>query len=121
VDGVVSGLKRSHTEKVNPITGKSKTQGDYSVYQGTDANEDIKYVGITERDPEVRFKEHLNSGTGRVGLDYKAVGSGMTKTQARIWEQNMINKYGLPKNGGQLYNKINSISPQKWGKYGIKY
>ena len=35
-------------------------------------------------------------------------------------EQLMINKYGLLKNGGQLYNKINSISPKKWHKYGIK-
>lgn len=36
-------------------------------------------------------------------------------------EQNLINKYGLGKNGGQLYNKINSISPKYWNRYGIKY
>ncbi len=32
----------------------------------------------------------------------------------------MINKYGLEKNGGQLYNKINSITPRNWYKYDIK-
>lgn len=35
-------------------------------------------------------------------------------------EQLIINKYGLQKNGGQLYNKINSISPSNWHQYGIK-
>ena len=35
-------------------------------------------------------------------------------------EQLIINEYGLQKNGGQLYNKINSISPSKWHQYGIK-
>ncbi len=36
-------------------------------------------------------------------------------------EQNLINKYGLQKNGGQLYNRINSIAPKFWDKYKIKY
>lgn len=36
----------------------------------------------------------------------------LNKIDARIMEQNLINKYGLGKNGGQLYNKINSISPR---------
>ena len=34
----------------------------------------------------------------------------MSTTQARVWEQNGINDFGLPKNGGQLVNKINSIA-----------
>ncbi len=44
----------------------------------------------------------------------------MTRTQARILEQKLINKYGLGKKGGQLFNKINSISPKYWEQYGIK-
>lgn len=40
--------------------------------------------------------------------------------QAGIWEQTMINQYGLGKRGGSLLNKINSITPKYWGKYGIK-
>jgi len=35
-------------------------------------------------------------------------------------EQNLINKYGMQKNGGQLYNQRNSISPKFWNGLGIK-
>ena len=35
-------------------------------------------------------------------------------------EQMLINQYGLGKNGGQLLNKINSISPKYWDMYGIE-
>jgi hypothetical protein len=38
---------------------------------------------------------------------------------ARILEQNLINKFGLERDGGQLFNKINSISEKNWFKYGI--
>ncbi|MCQ2094784.1 MAG: hypothetical protein MJY81_07315 [Bacteroidaceae bacterium] len=44
----------------------------------------------------------------------------LTARQARIMEQALINKYGMQKNDGALLNKINSISPKKWEKYGIK-
>lgn len=44
----------------------------------------------------------------------------MTKIDARMWEQTMINKYGMEKSGGELLNKINSISPNRWGDLGIK-
>lgn len=40
--------------------------------------------------------------------------------QARTMEQNLINKFGLQKNGGQLYNKIKSISPKFWDGVRIK-
>ena len=77
----------------------------YSVYQGLDPNTgEVKYVGITKRDPEVRWKEHQNSDSPRAGLFYKKVdnATGLTKIQARIIEQQLINRYGLMKNGGQL-------------------
>ncbi len=106
---------------VNPWTGDSNTKGNYSVYQGTDADGNIKYVGITERDPQVRFDEHRGSGTEKAGLDYKPIESGLTKTEARVMEQNLINQYGMQKNGGSLYNQRNSIAPKFWGKYGIKF
>lgn len=41
--------------------------------------------------------------------------------QARIMEQNLINQYGMQKNGGSLYNQRNSIAPKYWGKHGIKF
>lgn len=81
----------------------------------------MKYVGITKRDPDVRFREHLNSGTERAGLRYKPIETGFTLKQARIMEQNLIKKHGMIKNGGQLYNRINSISPKYWNEFGIQY
>jgi hypothetical protein len=121
VSGFVSGLQRARADNVNPITGKSNEKGNYSVYEGTDPNTgEVKYVGITERDPQVRFNEHADSGTPRADLEYKTKTSGLTKTQARIMEQRLINKYGMMKNGGSLYNKINSIAPRYWKGYGIK-
>lgn len=85
-----------------------------------DAEGNVKYVGITERDVQIRAKEHQNSGTDRSDLRYDAIKTGLTKTQARILEQQLINKYGMIKNGGMLYNRINSIAPRHWNKYGIE-
>ena len=91
------------------------------VYQGIDEAGTVRYIGITEREPAVRFAEHLNSGTPRALLDYKVVNraTGLTRTQARVWEQTLINQYGLGRNGGLLLNKINSIAPKYWKQYGI--
>jgi hypothetical protein len=121
ISGLASGMRDAYKAGENPWTGKSNIKGDYTVYQGTDVNGDTRYVGITERDPQVRFDEHLNSGTNRANLDYEPIQSGLSKTQARIMEQNRINQYGMQKNGGVLYNQRNSISPKYWNKYGIKY
>jgi hypothetical protein len=41
------------------------------------------------------------------------------KRRMRQREQTLINQYGLGKNGGQLSNKINSIAPKYWQRYGI--
>ena len=120
ITGAAAGVRYAHDNKVDPWTGKEK--GPFSVYEGKDANFDTRYVGITERNPDVRFNEHHNShGTGKESLDYRVKASGLSKFEARRMEQQLINKYGFGKNGGQLYNKINSISPKYWDKYGIKY
>lgn len=92
----------------------------YSVYYGVDASsEAIKYVGITSRNPTVRFAEHLAAGGEKASLIFQAQVSGLTKQQARVLEQTLINTHGLEKNGGQLLNKINSIAPSKWAINGI--
>ena len=70
--------------------------------------------------PNIRFDEHKYSGTERSDLKYKPVASGLSKTEARIMEQNLINRYGMLKNGGKLYNQRNSIAPKHWYKHGIK-
>lgn len=69
----------------------------------------------------IRFNEHWNSGTSRSLLDFRVVegATNLNRLDARIWEQSLINKYGLQKSGGQLFNKINSIAPKNWYKYGI--
>lgn len=42
--------------------------------------------------------------------------TGLSQTNAHIWEQNLINQYGL----NNLYNKINSIAPRYWPQYNIR-
>ena len=72
--------------------------------------------------PHRRFNEHLNSNSVRNTLRYVPMdGTGnLSRIQARIIEQRLINAYGLQKMGGQLYNKINSIRPgESWFRYGI--
>ncbi|HVW96030.1 MAG TPA: RHS repeat-associated core domain-containing protein, partial [Mucilaginibacter sp.] len=90
----------------------------FTVYVGLE-NSVVKYVGITSRNTAVRFGEHYASGTARAELDYRAIegATGLTKIEARIWEQNLINNYGLE----NLLNKINSISPKYWPELGINF
>ncbi|MTK53336.1 RHS repeat-associated core domain-containing protein [Paludibacter sp.] len=109
--------------EVNSIargTEAAKT-GTNLVYEGLDAAGTVRYVGITEREAAVRFAEHLNSGTARSLLDYRVVegATNLNRTEARVWEQTLINQYGLGKDGGLLLNKINSIAPKNWSMFGI--
>lgn len=93
--------------------------GSYSVYEGRDPKTgEVKYVGITKRDPRVRWAEHQRSGTPRAELIYKTVdgASGLSNINGRIWEQDLINYYKLE----NLYNQINSIAPSKWPQFNIK-
>jgi hypothetical protein len=64
----------------------------------------------------------LMTSTKRNTLGYRLVqrATSLTKNQARIIEQQYINLYGLEKNGGQLYNQINSIAPKYWNNFSIK-
>lgn len=92
------------------------------VYEGLDAAGNVKYIGITGRDAAVKFGEHLNLGTARSLLDYLVINgaTGLSKTQTRIWQQTLINQYGLGKNGRQIFNKVNSIAPKNWWQFDIK-
>ncbi|MEK7628657.1 MAG: hypothetical protein AAB421_04565 [Patescibacteria group bacterium] len=86
----------------------------YSLYRGADDVGTTRYVGITKRDTEVRWNEHRGkTGSGKDELDYEVVGpkGALTKTEARLGEQSLIEKFGMQKNGGQLLNLRNSISP----------
>ena len=64
-----------------------------------------------------RFTEHKRSKTARSSLDFsdlKNTGN-LTQLQARIIEQQYINKYGL----NNLLNQRNSIAPKNWHLYNI--
>lgn len=115
-----TGVKCIH--EIKWPTAEAAKGGSRVVYQGLDAAGKVRYVGITGRDAAVRFGEHLNSGTARSLLDYRVIdgATGLSKTGARVWEQTLINQYGLQKNGGMLLNKVNSIAPKYWWQYGIK-
>ena len=85
----------------------------YSVYRGIDHTGAVKYVGITRRNPQDRFSEHARAyGTGKENLRYRTYNNTgtLSRTNARVYEQQQINQHGL----GNLYNRINSISPSKW-------
>jgi len=75
------------------------------------------YVGMTGRDPEVRWGEHaMGTDEAKAALNFETVASGLTEQEARILEQQLINKYGLD----NLLNKINSIAPKFWDPLGIE-
>ena len=82
---------------------------------------EVRYIGITKRDPIIRFNEHWHSNTPRAYLNYEVFPEtgGLSKIQARILEQTLINKYGFG-NNGPLLNLRNEISPKWWFKYNIK-
>lgn len=93
----------------------------YVVYQGINpATKAVEYVGMTMRDVGIRQAEHwLDPKKAHLVFEQVKGASNLTKMEARIWEQNLINKYRLPRNGGQLLNKINSIAEKYWPQYGI--
>lgn len=109
---------------VKEVMSSEKTPlgfGTNSVYSGKDIDGAIRYVGITKRPPEVRFNEHLKSGTNRATLHFEVIkGTGtLSRIQAKIIEQQIINILGKGKYGGMLYNERNSISPKYWNIYGL--
>ena len=120
ISGMAEGIVNARAANENPwgrdsaIDSKS---GNYSVYIGIDPSSgDVKYVGMTGRNPESRWAEHYTSGTVRSSLTFNTYASGLTKIEARILEQTLINQYGLE----NLYNRINSIAPNCWEQYHIK-
>ena len=122
VSGTADGILKAHEAKENPWKWRSENivndaNNHYSVYVGTDPfTGDVKYVGMTGRELDARVKEHRASKTNRSNLNYDYIQQGMSKIEARIYEQTTINQYGIQ----NLYNKINSIAPKYWNKYNIK-
>lgn len=80
--------------------------GDVAVYTATDSAGEINYIGITNN-IERRAAEQMGSKGIRIrGIPGLA---NLSRSDARSVEQVLIEHNGGP--GGQLLNKINSISP----------
>lgn len=117
ISGGVTGYMKPNNSRLNPqIDSEKKKYAGYLGYQ----DDIVKYAGITGREPEIRFGEHLNSGTERALLSYQVVAYFNTKIEARIWEQTQILRHGMQKLGGFLLNKRNELAKKYWKRYGIQ-
>lgn len=114
---------QNRAANINNTLISPQNQNTYSGYYGVDRKTgEIRYVGITKRPLEIRFNEHLSSGSIRADLEYIPAGiNNLSKIEARIWEQNKINNYGFLKNGGTLFNLRNEISPKYWPQFHITF
>ena len=115
------GTMASNSDFLGARVEVAAKTGTNAVYRGVDAAGKTRYVGITNRDPAVRFAEHAASNSAKSTLQYRVIdgATGLSRIEARVWEQNLINQLGLQQNGGQLFNQINSIAPKYWWQYGI--
>ncbi len=108
--GALGKVGEASAAATDAATGVAK--GQCVVYEGVDKARTVRYVGHTGQVPANRFSQNLRDvGSGKELLTYKVVegAKGLSKTEARQWEQALIDKYGLQKNGGTLLNKINAI------------
>ncbi|WP_290100203.1 hypothetical protein [uncultured Muribaculum sp.] len=110
------------TSATSKDVAKSSDKGPYTIYEGYEVKkvngkevEEVKYVGSTGREPEIRYNEHRRSKTNRATLKFRSVDDAQNLLEARIKEQMKINEYGLK----NLYNKRNEIAPKQWKKFGI--
>ena len=114
--GLVAGSIRLAVSHVSVVAERQ-----IAGYFGRDGDGVIRYVGIS-LDPSTRFLAHRAAeNTGRELLFYEVAAGASFETRlgARIWEQSMINRYGLDKFGGQLINRRNEIAPKYWSGYGL--
>lgn len=82
--------------------------GKTTVYQSFDSSGKVQYVGITDD-----FPARASAHASQKGISISQIPGleNISRVDARAVEQVLIENYGLGRNGGQLLNKINSISP----------
>ena len=90
--------------EVSPLIGGVQGALSYVVYFAK-SGKVVKYVGITSQFA-IRKATHLR----KLGIDIKPLLENLSKADARAVEQVLIEMYKLPKNGGTLLNRINSIA-----------
>ena len=108
-------------QKIELRPGHPPEESKWFVYVGRDEGGILRYVGITMRGA-VRWAEHradLLSPKAKLFCDFVEGGRNLTKQEARILEQTMINFHKLERLGGTLLNEINSIAPKYWVVNGI--
>lgn len=90
--------------------------GGYVVYQAV-KNGVVQYIGITSQELIKRANQHYAKDAAKRGLIFGVVEGmeGLTKKQARVADQKLINQYGL----GNLLNRINSVAEKYWTQLGI--
>jgi hypothetical protein len=104
-DGFLLQFNVEPTEfEVSPLIGGITGGLKYIVYMAR-GGKAVKYVGITSQFA-IRQATHLR----KKGIFIEKLLENLTKADARAVEQVLIEMYKLPKNGGTLLNKINSIS-----------
>ena len=82
------------------------------VYRSPTREDCPGYIGIAANFPN---RKATHKSRGKCILP-EVILSGLTRNEARAVEQYCIGKGGLPKNGGGLSNKIDSIDPKKYTK-----
>lgn len=90
--------------EISPLIGGIKGGLNYIVYIAR-GGKAVKYVGITSQFA-IRQATHLR----KKGIFIEKALEGLSKADAKAVEQVLIELYKLPKNGGNLLNKINSIA-----------
>ena len=117
--GMLSAGKNINTAiRVSNVSNITIPGGTNVVYRGFNKTGVVEYIGITRRSPSIRFGEHLSSASTKSLLRYEVVPGAvnLSRTEARIWEQSLINEHGLD----NLLNMRNSIAPKYWLQHGIK-
>jgi RHS repeat-associated protein len=76
-----------------------------NVYRSLGTSGAVQYIGITNSLAR-RAAEHLASK----GIQIEKIMGGLSRNDARAVEQALIQLHGLGRNGGTLFNKINSIA-----------
>lgn len=77
----------------------------YKVSQAVDATGSVKYVGITSTEIVQREAKHkVKDAFKHLTFEPVPGATELSRLDARIWEQTLINQYGGP-NGGQLLNQ----------------
>jgi len=97
-------LASGETAVVGLRLGSTAAKGAYQVYRGFKDGK-LVYVGMT-KDFARRSATHM----AERGMRIEPFLDGLSRADARALEQFAISQYGLARDGGILWNKINSIS-----------